>query len=211
MSDSGDKANTGASSTLEESGSVDSSSNSDILRYLKWIDSKMTQMDNKRNKLDTLEQKFSSFDFELKKLWTFVHDQFNDNKEAVWKISERIVTLEFSLGIAQEQITQLTTDESKVNGFLLYVQSQSMRSSLIFTGITEDTREKPDITEAKSRHFMVDKLKLAQDIVDGLQLERVHRTGDNSGRTGATNKPRSIVVKFLQFKHRELVRRARSN
>ena len=86
-----------------------------------------------------------------------------------------------------------------------------MRSNLIFTGITEDTREKPDITEANSRHFMVDKLKLAQDIVDGLQLERVHRTGDNSGRTGATNKPRSIVVKFLQFKHRELVRRARSN
>ena len=83
MSDSGDKANTGESSTLEGSGSVDSPSNSDILRYLKWIDSKMTQMDNKRNKFDTLEQKFSSFDFELKKLLTFVHDQFNDNKEAV--------------------------------------------------------------------------------------------------------------------------------
>ena len=56
---------------------------------MKRIDSKMTQMDNKLNKLDTLEQKVSSFDFELKKLWTFVHDQFNDNKDAVSKISER--------------------------------------------------------------------------------------------------------------------------
>lgn len=35
----------------------------------------------------------------------------------------------------------------KRDASLLYVQSQSMRSNLIFTGITEDPREKPDITE----------------------------------------------------------------
>lgn len=192
-------------------GSGDSPSNSDILKYLKRMDSKISVMDNKLNKLDVLEQKVSSFDSELKKLWTFVHDQFKESKDAMSKVSERIDTLEFSLGIAQKQITQLTSDKAKVNDSLLYVQSQSMRNNLIFTGITEDPREKPEVTESKLRQFMVEKLKLAQDMVDGFRLERVHRMGDYSVRAGASNKPRNIVAKFLQFKDREIVRRARTN
>ena len=208
MSDSGDKSTGG---TSVGGGSGDSPSNSDILKYLKRMDSKISVMDNKLNKLDVLEQKVSSFDSELKKLWTFVHDQFKDSKDVMSKVSERIDTLEFSLGIAQEQITQLTSDKAKVNDSLLYVQSQSMRNNLIFTGITEDPREKPEVTESKLRQFMVEKLKLAQDMVDGFRLERVHRMGDYSARTGASNKPRNIVAKFLQFKDREIVRRARTN
>ena len=42
------------------------------------------------------------------------------------KVSERIDTLEFSLGIVQDPITKLTSDKAKVNDCLLYVQSQSM-------------------------------------------------------------------------------------
>ena len=80
-----------------------------------------------------------------------------------------------------------------------------MRNNLVFTGITEEPRERPEVTETKLRQFMVEKLNLAQELVDGFRLERVGM-GDNSGRGG---KPRSIVAKFLQFKDRETVRRAR--
>ena len=83
--------------------------------------------------------------------------------------------------------------------------------TLYFNGISEDPHEKPDSTELKLRQFMVDKLKLAQDFVDSLRLERVHRIGNDSARPGATPRPRSIVAKFLQFQDRELVRRARSH
>ena len=58
---------------------------------------------------------------------------------------------------------------------------------------------------------MVDKLKIAQNVVDGFQLERTHRIGSSSSGAGATGRHRSIVVKFLQFKDRETVRRARVN
>ena len=187
------------------------SSNSEILSYLKRMDSKITVMDKKLNKLDTLEQKVSSFDTELKKLWVFVQDQFKENKDTLSSISDRMDTLEYSLGLAQDQITQLTTDKNKMNDTLLYVQSQSMRNNLVFTGITEDPHEKPEATEVTLRKFMVDKLKIAQGIVDSFRLERVHRMGDNSSRFGATNRPRNIVAKFLQFKDRETVRRARTN
>ena len=174
--------------------------NSDILQYLK-------QMDKKLNKLDSLEEKVSKFDSELKKLWVFVHDRFKENKDAMSKVTERIDGLEFSLGLAQEQITQMTNDKAKVNETLLYVQSQLMRNNLIFTGITEDVNEKPDVTESKFRTFMVEKL-VTRDIVDGFQLERAHRMRDNSS-FGRMGRPRSIVAKFLRFKDREVVRQAR--
>ena len=121
------------------------------------------------------------------------------------KVTERIDGLEFSLGLAQEQITQMTNDKAKVNNTLWYVQSQSMRNNLICTGITEDVNEKPDVTDSKLRTLMVVKLKLARDIVYGFKLERAHRMGDNSsfGRAGS-------VAKFLRFKDREVVRQARS-
>ena len=86
MSESGDKAN-------GEGGSTSSSpTNLDTVKHLKRIESKMAVMDNELNELDSLEQKFSNFESELKKLWTFVHGQFKDNKDAMLKVSERIDT-----------------------------------------------------------------------------------------------------------------------
>ena len=126
------------------------------------------------------------------------------------KVTDRIDQLEFSLGMAQDQITQMTNEKAKVNDTLLYVQSQSVRNNLVFTGITESANEKPDVTESNLRKFMVEKLQMAQDIVAGFQLERVHRMGDNSGSFDRAARPRNIVAKFLRFKDREVVRQARS-
>ena len=78
---------------------------------------------------------------------------------------------------------------------LLYLQSQSMRNNLVFSGLAEDGNEKPEITEAKVRQFMVEKMKIARDIVEGFQLERVHRMGVNySGATssGARSRPKIV-------------------
>ncbi|XP_045182697.2 uncharacterized protein LOC123541337 [Mercenaria mercenaria] len=94
-----------------------------------------------------------------------------------------------------------------------YMQSQSMRNNLIFSGVEESDSEKPEVTEGKLRAVLVDKMKLARDYVDSLKLERVHRTGDmsasNPGRR--TPKYRNIIVKFTFFKDREIVRRASSS
>lgn len=46
-------------------------------------------------------------------------------------------------------------------------------------------------------------MKLAQNIVDDMKFERVHRIGANTDR----NRCRNIVAKFSLFKERELVRK----
>ena len=185
--------------------------NLDLFKYLKQMDSKINIMDKKLEKLDTLEKKVCEVDGDMKKLWNFVHDQLKENKDSITKISDRIDTFEFALGTAHEQITQLNSDKKRMQDSILYLQSQSMRNNLVFSVITEDNHENPEATEVKVRHFMVEKLKIAQDIVDGFQLERVHRMGSNSSGTYATARPRNVVAKFLHFKDRETVRRARMN
>lgn len=86
---------------------------------------------------------------------------------------------------------------------IVYLQSQSMRNNLLFCNIEEATSETPDITENKLREFIVQKMKLAQNIVDDMKFERVHRIGTNTDR----NRCRNIVAKFSLFKERELVRK----
>ena len=50
-----------------------------------------------------------------------------------------------------------------------------MRDNLIFTNIEESRHEKIEDCKGVLRQFMVQKLKLAQDVVDRLRFERVHR------------------------------------
>ena len=87
---------------------------------------------------------------------------------------------------------------------LLYLQSQSMRNNLMFANIPEEVNETPVQVEYKLRDFMTHKLKIAQDIVDGIKFERVHRVTPKSAEKTPI---RNIVAKFTLYKDRELVRR----
>lgn len=78
---------------------------------MKRLEFQITQTDKKLNKLYLLEQKVSSFDTDLEKLWVFIQDKFGVMSE----VSESIDTLEFSLWISQEQITQLSADLTKID------------------------------------------------------------------------------------------------
>ena len=81
-----------------------------------------------------------------------------------------------------------------------------MRNNFIFTHISESENEKPGDCEDLICTFMNEKLRLAQNIVDGIRFERVHRVGERN--FGQNRKPRNIVAHFLSFKDRETVRQA---
>jgi hypothetical protein len=81
-----------------------------------------------------------------------------------------------------------------------------MRNNLIFGGISESRFEKNEETEAKLRSFMHEKLQIANDVVENLKFERVHRIGES-----LPDKTRKIVCKFNMFPEREMVRRQRVN
>lgn len=182
-------------------------SNADIMKYLQRIDLKLSEVDKRLKTLELVEKKVDSFEQEMKKLW--LYDQDN-NKSLDTKIS-RVETVAddagFAAGHAQDKVTQLEKQNSALKDELVYIQSQSMRNNLIFSNIPEDVNEKPEVTESKLRAFLVEKLRMAQDAVEQIQFDRVHRFGN---RTNSMIY-RRIVAKFSFYKQREDVRKLRKN
>lgn len=195
-------------------------SNEDILRCLQRLeqkfdhrickfDERLMAFDKRLQALGTLESKLEAVDRELKSLKTYVYDNINSSSESVSMLDEKFKSLEFDLSMANTKIQSLADDKSKLESMeesLLHVQSQSMRSNLVFTSISEAVGESHEETERKLRSFLVDKCRLAQGIVDEIKFERVHRMGPHRN-----NSPRDIVAKFTLFKERELVRKSRTN
>ena len=95
----------------------------------------------------------------------------------------------------------------EVKDELNYLHSLSMRNDLIFSNIPEERNETYERTEKILRQFIEDKLKFEHDLVNDIQLERVHRIG----QCRADGKIRQIVAKFTLFKDREAVRNERRN
>jgi DNA repair exonuclease SbcCD ATPase subunit len=179
-----------------------------ILSFLKKIDSRLENVEQKLNKLDVLDLKVDKFEKELKSLWCMVQDNAKDACNKISNMEDRVDHIEVSETETVSKIQQLERENASLKDSLLYVQSQSMRNNLVFGGISESANEKPTETEASLRAFMVNNLKLAQDIVDNIKIERAHRMGTQ--REGERHVGRNIVCKFTFFKDRELVRNKRS-
>ena len=131
-------------------------------------------------------------------LWANVEKDKKDNSDKINVVYERLDNVEFCGTDYFEKIRLLEQDNQKLKDNLTYLQSQSMRNNLIFGNIADDQNERPDCTEGKIRLFLIEKLQMAKDVVDNMQLERVHRMGAPNSRY-----TRNVVCKFTYFKERE--------
>ena len=200
--------------TVFENNSKSSNSNmtsepntEDVMTYLKRIDSKVSQVDQILNKLDSLENKVGTIETEMNKLRVYVYDSIKSAEARIAQASDRVDEIEFACGETRDEITQMQRQNAEMQENLLYLQSQSMRNNLVFGNIEEMPNETNAQSEEKLRSFMKEKLKIANDIVDSIQFERVHRMGWSSER----NRCRKIVAKFTLFKDREMVRKHGGN
>lgn len=177
----------------------------DVIAYLQRIEKRLSNVDSKLEKLDSQEGKMTKFESDLSKLRGLVYENNKTNDDKLNKMAEKLESLEFSLGLAKDEITQLRAENVKLDGTLTYMQSQSMRNNLVFTNISEVENERNEDTERILRQFVVEKMKVAQNLVDEIRFERVHRVGEK--QPGIIQ--RNIVAKFTLFKDREMIRRSR--
>ena len=193
---------------------IASPSNADIIKQISLlekrleakIDSRFEEMEVKFKAIDSLVTKVDTFEKELKQIKTQLEAQCTKSAEKVEQAVGRVDNLEFSLGIQEEKIDTLQKEVGKMKENMTYLQSQSMRNNLVFCNIQETPSERIAETEKKVREFMVEKLKIAQHLVDEMKLERVHRMTSQGG-----DAYRKIVCKFNQFQDRELVRKQSFN
>lgn len=153
-----------------------------------------------------MEQKVDTFEKDLNKLWIKLNDTQKLITERVSAMESTVEKLEFVDSKQQSELDQLSKVNSEMRRELTYLQSQSMRNNIIFWGIEESPSERPQDTETKVRTFMLERLKLAQDLVDSMVIERAHRTGVQEADPNR-RRNRIIVCKFASFKDRETVRK----
>ncbi|XP_053400456.1 uncharacterized protein LOC128557270 [Mercenaria mercenaria] len=177
-------------------------SNSDIMSVLKCLEVKLDKVESRLQKLDLVEKKVLSFEKDLKLLTVQVHDSNKGFDQRMTDIDERVNRFEFISAEYQSRIDELERENLNLKDKVTYLESQSMRNNLVFGGFPEESGEN---LEDKFRKFLVKDLKLAQNIVDSMKLERIHRMGVPS--SDGSQRKRNFVVKFTFFSDRELVRR----
>lgn len=99
----------------------------------------------------------------------------------------------------RERQDKLEARVSRLERRIDYLENQSRRNNLVFHGIAEDRGETWEVTEAKLRQILLQRLGLKLGPKD---IERAHRKGNRWGR-------RPIVAKFVFFKDREAILRER--
>ena len=187
-----------------DKGSTHGTTNNDILQYLMKMDSKISAIDKRLSKLDAMERDIANLGAEMNKMWKYGYDNINHTNSKLDETQIKVESVEFALGITNDEVTQLQKENDSLHSDLLCLQSQSIRSNLIFSRLPEEENEKPERTEVILRKFMSDQLTIAEDTVNDIKFERVHRMGTKSPvmRDG-----RNIVAKFSLFKDREMMKR----
>ena len=177
--------------------------NSELLAYLKKLDTRMDNIEKKLNTLEEVEKKVSSFESELKKLWLVVEDRNRKLGEQVTRVEEKTESIDFALSAVDSKVSELEKQRNTLQEEVVYLQSQSMRNKLMFGGIPEPSAGTTEDTENTLRTFLHEKMKLAKEEAASIRLERVHR----SPGSPVHGKTRNIVAKFSYFKDREMVRK----
>lgn len=176
--------------------------NADIMKCLKSVEAQVRTVDRRLKALEGIEVKVNKIEVDMKKLWSYIEDNRKRTDDRFEKVEEKIESTDFSLGIASSKIAELENDRKQLTDDISYLQSQSMRNNLLFGNIEEAPTGETENTEVVLRKFLCDKMRIAQNLIDSMRFERVHRIGERSGQ-----RKRNIVAKFTLFKEREMVRK----
>jgi len=166
------------------------------------IDSKMESMENRLKSLESLEKKVDGFEGEMKKLWTYIHDSSKKTNDKLDTVTDKVESTDFSLGLLNDKVVQLEKEKDSLRNEVVYLKSQSMRNNLIFVNIPESSPEATENCEELVKTFILEKLNVANELVDKIVFDRAHRMGP-----GAKGTCRKIVTRFRDFKDREFVRK----
>ena len=176
------------------------------------------------SRMDRYEERFEKLDKDLKEQGEVVKtvadivesltDKMEENKKVISDLKvdvrKEIEAKTKDLGSRLDRLekkTDLSEDIKALRWKAIDSEARSRRNNLLFYGIKEERDEDCSATIIK---FMKDKLNLSEPVV----LQRAHRTSKripNNTVGQSTLKPRPIIVCFLDFRTKEIVRSKRHN
>jgi len=117
-----------------------------------------------------------------------------DVKEELKTAKENNASVRQDLSLITNELHQLPKELKKTKERADYLDDQSRRNNLRFSGVPADANETWEHTQIKIQRILRDKFNITAEI------ERAHRVGKRE-----KNEPRDIVAKFLRFQQREYI------
>ena len=123
-------------------------------------------------------------------------------QESIEALSERVAAQEKKISELEKGVNELTKNAKLEKERAIKLESHSRRNNLIFYGIPEGKNENSSNTESTLFSFMENNLKLKEEDIDEISIERAHRLGKQNANDG---KPRPIIAKFTFHKNKESI------
>ena len=127
-----------------------------------------------------------------------LEDRVKRVDERVTRLEDKVDGTDIHAADLAERMQRLERERNTLRDDVSYLQSQSMRNNLIFTGVPEENTggsEPVEVTERWLRQHLQDAFKFTWEVTEGIKFERVHR----SPGTPVTWKTRNILAKFTFF------------
>ncbi|KAH3722076.1 hypothetical protein DPMN_065027 [Dreissena polymorpha] len=143
---------------------------------------------------------------DLNKLWVALEDRVRKVDERVTRIEDKVDGADINAAQLSERVQELEKQRDTLRDNITYLQSQSMRNNLIFTGLSEDSSngsEPPETTEKRLRQHLHDACKVARDVADSIKFERVHRSPSSPISGKVRNSDKTYI--FQEQKERSKV------
>ena len=131
---------------------------------------------------------------ELKESLEFTQAKMEEKEKSFKKIEEKTRNMELLNKSIKKDVEAIEKNKEK----LIDLENRSRRNNLRFDGIRENERESWIDCEEKIHKLLKEKLHINENI----EIERAHRTGNDDKER---QKPRTIVLKLLNFKDKEKI------
>lgn len=180
--------------------------NRDLMNLLLNVSGRLEIVEKKLGTVESIDKRMISLEKDIKNLWVALDERVKKVDERVIRLEDKVDGADIHAADLTERLQVLEKERDTLRDDVSYLQSQSMRNNLIFTGVPEENtngNETPETTERKLRQHLHDAFRITRDMADSIRFERVHR----SPGAPVDGKVRNIVAKFTYFKDREMVRK----
>ena len=163
-------------SAEQEPSSVTEPTNRDIMNCLLNICGRIEVVEKKLCVIEQLEKKIDNSERELKGIRVTMQEQTKHVDERISNVEEKVDAADMSTVLITSRVEVIEKERESLKEEIAYLKLQTMRNSLIFTGISEiGENESPHQTEEKLRRHLVHVMKLSEEFAQLVKLERAHR------------------------------------
>ena len=123
--------------------------------------------------------------------WNELVEANNEQSLTIQEMRQENMELRKRLAITEGMLTRAERSLKNLEDKMVETTTRSMRDNILLKNMSEEEGEDEDVIERKTLTFLRDKLKISEEDMVNIKVERAHRVGKKTRQ-----KARNIVVKL---------------